>query len=705
MSELSGASSRDLLRARLQGFPAGGRIPGNVALLAALSGAVCLLLMFLFLRNTGLYPVVFSDEYHYSRLSRLLPLKDSVLPNYIYLWVYHITSISGDGFLAAARLLNDLFFAASVPVLYLFFRRFAAAPTALWVTVLCVFGPFNVYTAFYTPETMYFFVFWVTLLFSIGLHNKSRLIYWAALGILLGILALIKPHALFLVPAVLAFAVWVGPLSFQTIFFRSIVIVIGTFGAKWAISFVLAGRNGLTTFGPLYSAFAGSVLNSRDISLHFALMTGYYVKGQLVALCLLYGLPLAAGVYYLVEAVSSGDRDARSRLAFLTLAMLGTLVAVAAVFGTLAVGIGLSETRLHMRYYGFVFPAMFALVVCQTSVGVFRRTRLWKGVIALPFAVTILYGLYTRMAPYTPNLVDSPEIRGMIANWPGFLVLGLMSLGSLCLWVCSEKAGKTVFICVYAPIYVIVATYSVSRDLRQAVSPNLFDKAGIFARNYVPGRDAKGLVVVGSDMAGLFRTLFYIDNPAATMQFIPPGAPYDASQAADDKTWALVIGDHPFAGRETVEVNMGGYTLVRLRNPKTMDFNKPLPLGVQGSGLFPSEAWGAWSSGSVVKLEFPAPLPERFKLHVLAMALGPNTREDVTAFVGQSMQKFGLASTPEERSIEFDNPYRAKAIGFLVPHPISPTQLGIGHDDRTLGVGFIRLWIEPVSASAAPPSH
>lgn len=43
------------------------------------------LFVFLVLRTIGLYPICFSDEYQYSILSRIQPLSEAHLPNYLYL--------------------------------------------------------------------------------------------------------------------------------------------------------------------------------------------------------------------------------------------------------------------------------------------------------------------------------------------------------------------------------------------------------------------------------------------------------------------------------------------------------------------------------------------------------------------------------------------------------------------------------------------
>ena len=57
--------------------------------------------------------------------------------------------------------------------------------------------------------------------------------------------------------------------------------------------------------------------------------------------------------------------------------------------------------------------------------------------------------------------------------------------------------------------------------------------------------------------------------------------------------------------------------------------------------------------------------------------------------------KFTLSASPEERVLEFNNPKRSRTIKIAVPSPTSPKKLGLGGDDRRLGIGFTDLRITP----------
>ncbi len=98
----------------------------------------------------------------------------------------------------------------------------------------------------------------------------------------------------------------------------------------------------------------------------------------------------------------------------------------------------------------------------------------------------------------------------------------------------------------------------------------------------------------------------------------------------------------------------------------------------------------------VVTLEFSRPLPEKFTVHLVASAFGPNVGKEFVAHVGDSTVRFTLAASSEDRVLEFSNPKRSKIIKIDVPSPCSPKELGLSGDDRSLGIAFTELRIEPL---------
>jgi hypothetical protein len=54
-----------------------------------------------------------------------------------------------------------------------------------------------------------------------------------------------------------------------------------------------------------------------------------------------------------------------------------------------------------------------------------------------------------------------------------------------------------------------------------------------------------------------------------------------------------------------------------------------------------------------------------------------------------------LGAADEERIIAFRNPTCSNTLRIDVPAPVSPKELGLSSDDRSLGIGFIGMKITP----------
>jgi phosphoglycerol transferase len=656
------------------------------------------------LRNCGIYPVVFRDEYIYSKLSRLLPFDDSTIPGYLYLAIYRLTNICGDGFLNCARILNTLFFVATMPFIYLTTRRVSTRLIASIVALLAILGPINTYTAYYMPEALYYFSFWLLTWFILQLDNTFDLKSWCFAGILLGFSTLIKPHALFLLPALVVFILYVnrkkeGKWVLQGLR-NGIIFVASSFVVKFSIGYLLAGKAGLSMFGPDYTSMASETTSHLDHYSRLISLSTESAKGHILAICLMFGVPIAFAIKASVDSVLSKE-EVRSghRIAVYTLLVLVNLILVTSLFTGSVAGVWTYETaaRLHMRYYNFALPLLLVIAASQLSLEQTTNMLKRRAIAAFPIGAAILCAVYTFLASYTPNLVDSPELRGFTYNLTVFNVLSGISFLALAFWVYSARAGAKIFVYLLMPLAVGFSTYYVNQELRQRLVPDVFDKAGIITKQFLPNEELSRLVIVGSEpeLAGLYRSLFYLDNPTASLETIPQGAAYDLSKLAVSKEWILVIGDHSLPENMCYQLRMDGFTLARATRANTVDFKKSAWPGVisRTRGLSAAEPWGTWSSGNVVSLEFIIPLPEKFTVHLVAGAFGPNVGKEFVAHVGDSAVRFTLAGGPEERVLEFSNPKGSKIITIDVPSPCSPKKLGMSDDTRSLGIALWELWI------------
>jgi len=66
------------------------------------------------------------------------------------------------------------------------------------------------------------------------------------------------------------------------------------------------------------------------------------------------------------------------------------------------------------------------------------------------------------------------------------------------------------------------------------------------------------------------------------------------------------------------------------------------------------------------------------------------------AHVGENTIRFTLGTSPEERVLEFSNPKRSKILKIDIPSPCSEKELGLGGDERRLGIAFTELRSEPL---------
>ena len=524
-------------------------------------------------RNLEIYPIVMSDEYNYSKYSRLLPLADAIAPSYLYLAIYRATNLCGDGFYDCAKIFNALFFVASAPFIYLTARRTCTKGVSSIVALLALLGPINSYTAYYMPEALFFFSFWLLTWFILRLDHSSSSKSWCFAGILLGLSALVKPHALFFLPAIVIYILYVsrkkeGKWVLQA-FKNAGSFIVFSFLSKFLIGYFFAGGAGVTLFGPFYEKVASSTPSDFQHYLKVLALFTESLKGHALAICLMFGVPIAVAINASLNSIfSETEIQSDQKISFYSLAVLVSLILIAALYtATTVANAGAafeSIARLHMRYYNFAFPLLLIIAASQLSLESTTSLYRWRAIVAFPIGIAILYAVYTRMAPYWPNYIDSPELRGFTRIKYAFYVLGALSFIALALWVYSARFGARIFVYLFMPLAVAYSTHNVNMDLKARLIPDVFDKAGIFTKQYLSNEDLSKLVVVSSDGSGVFRSLFYLDNPQSTQETIPKGSRYDLSKLPAGKEWILLIGDHSLSEKPIFQLPMDGFTLVRV---------------------------------------------------------------------------------------------------------------------------------------------
>ncbi|MFZ5483241.1 MAG: DUF7024 domain-containing protein [Pseudomonadota bacterium] len=665
--------------------------------------------VFLLIRNYGLYPTSV-DEFWNFRYARLLPLSDAVFPNYLFMYIYGVSNICRDGWMDCARLLNAALFVSASPFMYMMARRYCSSNISLWLVLLVMMGPVNSYTAYFMPESMYFFFFWFLSWYITRDGTLTSTLNLVASGVVLGVMALVKPHALFLLPAILLFGVYVHSVQKESIWSwllkGFLILAASAIVAKLVLGYALAGSQGLTLFGRVYTRIAGS---SVDIWQRYIDMGEIFVgiiKGHLLVLALIAALPIAVIAGSLIRGTSNNGSPVR-HLEFYSyvLAVILVLIVVVALFTASVANTSPSETvtRLHMRYYSFSLPLLAMAAASQLSSGshdITRTTRFW---IALPLIAAIGYALATAFAPYTPTNVDGPEIYGVVSNKIVFYVLGLSGIASLLAWVADYRKGVQTFLFGFLPLLVVCSGVFVTDHLRIRMNPIVYDKAVLFAKYYLPARDLPKLVIVGPDLGPLTRSQIYIDDPRISVKHLPQESVISSSDLPRGKEWVLYIRNYSLSEKPVFEIAGDGFVLARLATSDVVDFRQAVWPGVVAkvTGLSNVEHWGTWSTGASVTLDFVRSLPKRFVLRMKARAFGPNVGKSFVLRVGGEAKYFYLRTSTEDVTLEFENPEQLNSLSIEVPLPTSPKDIGLNGDTRKLGIGLNEMRIEPIGASGS----
>jgi len=534
---------------------------------------VALLLIF---RSIGLYPTVFSDEYFHSVSARIVPFSQATYPNYLFYLIYSITIFFGDGFLEGARLLNVISFVSATPFIYLVARKVATRRVALLITTLSILAPINSYTAYFMPESLYFLFFWVFTWLCLNIRIEHGTLHWSFIGAFFGFTALIKPHALFLLPPLATFFLLqhrYAPKSEaegKRKYLLYIIFCLSALGTKFILGFILAGQSGLTFFGASYTSQAPSLSRYMDL-------TGPFFengRGHLLSLVILFSVPVAQLVSSSNSCFkSSTDSSPLVNVALYTLLIFAFLVPIVALYTASRAMIwpaAESNFRLHLRYYNFAFPLFLVVAASQIASADNRESTKWRMMIAIPIGIAILYALYTRMRPFNPHYVDSPAMYGMLKDIVAFYCFGGLSFAALALWIYGTRPGAKFFLYVFMPLAVTWTSIYANKGLRQQMVPNHFDHVGMFAKRYLSAAnvDFSRLHVASSNPYGLFKTLFYLED--ASREVLPDQTGrYDLSKVPRTKEWLLLLGDHTIPEDGNFEVRQDNFVLINVRSCET----------------------------------------------------------------------------------------------------------------------------------------
>lgn len=662
--------------------------------------------LFLVFRNSGLGPSVLGDEWTYSLYTRLLPLSQAQLPSFLYFLIYRSSNMCGPDFMGCVRVLNAAFFVAAAPFIFMLARRYMQTGLALLLTLASLLGPVSTYTAFFMPEAMYFFLFWVFAWLVLAVAPQASTRNGLIVGAVLGAICLVKLHALFLLAGYAGYLLalmlltrgrWLLRETLPCIF----LAVAAFFVVRLGLGYLIAGRNGLDLLGGFYSAQADSSFRHPDLGtlLHYGARSLF---GHGLALILLYAVPLAC--LFQLRRIPGGNGDPvqvdRQRLMIFSVTVLAVLVAVTVYFtanvpdGDPVQGL----RRLHMRYYDFALPLLYLVVGAwiRDDTKPSRIRAIQRAVAVLIVGGLYVFAVYYHFRGFAPNRIDSPELYGAMADRHYFHVLSAMGLGILLMWAISHRLGTALYAWLFVPVFAFGAAHFVASAAARRRDPDMYDTAARTVHALLSPQRS-GVVIFGDDIFKLAQAQFELDAADTTIVPLQSGAPIHAGELPPGKRWALVIGAHPMLAATSSAQQFGGFSLYRLPGPLQIDFSHNTPDLAAARGLSGLEEFGRWSDSDEVLLQFTRPLPPFVEVRLTAAAYGPNVGKPFALTLGTQTLTFTLASAAQTITLDFHNPPGIDRMRIAVPDPTSPLALGKSTDDRRLGMALIRLELTPAS--------
>jgi len=119
---------------------------------------------------------------------------------------------------------------------------------------------------------------------------------------------------------------------------------------------------------------------------------------------------------------------------------------------------------------------------------------------------------------------------------------------------------------------------------------------------------------------------------------------------------------------------------------------------LRGHGWAVPESWGTWSIGPSAVIQIPLPDENRQKLNIVVKSLGSGKADQkVRIFANEILINTWTLDTGKNNVLSLNlnyeiiqsSPNRSLNVRFENLNPISPNSLGIGSDDRLLGVGLV----------------
>jgi phosphoglycerol transferase len=536
-------------------------------------------------------PAVMQDEYIYSIQARFTPFAEQLYPNYLFSSLYSVTNLCGDEFYSCAKSLNAAFYLATLLLVFFIARSFFNITISTFITTVAAISPLNVYVSFFMPESMYFAFILATVLISIRAGRNGKLKLWLLAGVILGLTALVKPHALFTLPAFTLFSFLTAlrqPLGNTSLALLKSFAFFGSFMAtKFGLGFVYAGSSGLTFFGstyestlqnlnslqssPMSNPIAATSVNSLAVS------DGPIVPGLLdvaiphavahlgiMAIISAFPLMMSLGVFLRIVKKKEPIGDASQFIFLIGSLAVSMAIAVAIFEGIVSTTGDDHSARLITRYYEFLWPLL--LVAASLFSRFVEPKTIWRILQAL-FAVTLVTYLLIYSNGIKQEFSDSILLSGYLSTPGVFFTVGAVGILISLIWVASKNNGTKLITWFFTPFALLAAGISSQSLLltQIGIQKAFFDIAGETSKQYLAGVDGSKILIVGLKRTDVFVAKFWIDKPGIRDIYLDEGQTLSKTTIGDAE-YVLNLSNTFAEGNQSIVAEGNGFRLVKMEN-------------------------------------------------------------------------------------------------------------------------------------------
>ena len=516
-------------------------------------------------RLVGVNVSVLVDEYSYVLDSHYRALNEAAYPNHLFQLVFSVTKQCGADFYTCARSLNAVFVIAGAIFLYLLAKYVSGKKWLGAVTALAaILGSYGTYTAYFMPEAIFnlpmIVFYWALIRFG----KTDNLLAWGGFGVVLGIASLAKPHAFFVVPALVIF-MFLWTRATKDKYLIPAISRISSFGialmaSKFGIGFLIAGERGLSIFG----SYGGAISTGEAVATTLGTNTWLNVPGtawgQTLMITMIVGVALPVSILGFLKTLRKDPLTAEiNRVRSVVGISLLNMMAVVAVFEAWQN----LTIWMHTRYYSYLIPLAVVALVEAYSRSSSESKPLLKRIVVAIFVVLASIALFTAALPYGANWIDAPDFKFHIDNLVLSSMLIIISISLAIWWLWDNKKPM-----ILAIIVALVASVFSGAHINNFLAANfgqdtVHDQLGRVLRNYLPPAELDNTVIVGDNHTNAERVLFGTLSGGA--RFVGGGpTPTDIASLGEGVRWVVAVGEVAISGVGDPVFTGSGYKLYSL---------------------------------------------------------------------------------------------------------------------------------------------